>query len=63
MSKFSNVYYQGALDTLLERKGVITLTGEELKLLDVLENRTEKEVTRFLQENSSFNFLIIALQR
>lgn len=63
MTKFTNHYYRNALEVLLERKEVITLTGEEQKLLDVLEHRSERDVIRFLQDNPSFNFMIVSLQR
>lgn len=63
MTKFTNQYYRNALEVLLERRGVITLTGDEKKLLDVLEHRTERDVVRFLQDNPSFNYMIVSLQR
>lgn len=63
MGAFINQYYRNALEVLLERKEVIALTGDERKLLDVLENRNEKDVKLFLQENPSFNYLILMLQR
>lgn len=63
MGTFINQYYRNALEVLLERKEVIALTGDERKLLDVLENRNEKDVKLFLQENPSFNYLILMLQR
>lgn len=63
MTRFTNPYYQNALEVLLERKEVISLTGDETKLLNVLKDRTERDVIRFLQENSAFNYIIVSLQR
>lgn len=57
-----NKYYQNALKTLLARKEVISLTPTEKQLLDVLKRGNDRDIYRFLEDNPSFNHLILALQ-